>query len=89
MKSQGVNQFFREDGTLIAIPAKHSKKLDVLLRIAESFTFDVKYPEKEVNEVISRFNDDTAAIRRYMIEFGVMERDSTSTYWLKNQPAQD
>lgn len=89
MKSQGVEQFFREDGTLIAMPAKHSKKLAILERIARNFTFERKYSEKEVNEIISKYNDDTAAIRRYMIEFKVMQRDTTSTYWLTNQPVRD
>ena len=78
-----IEQFFNSDGTLISIPAKSSKRLAVLNRIAKEFAEGVRYSEIEVNEKISRFHEDTAAIRRYMIENQIMERDTTSTYWLR------
>ena len=53
-------------------------------RIAEEFTVGVIYPEKNLNEIIARFHTDTAAIRRHMIEFGIMERNTNSEYWLVN-----
>lgn len=77
-----IEQFFNPDGTLISIPAKSSKRIAVLNRIATNFSRGIQYSEKEINEVISRFHQDTAAIRRYMIENKIMERDTTSTYWL-------
>ncbi|CAB4337886.1 unannotated protein [freshwater metagenome] len=77
-----IEQFFREDGTLISIPAKSSKRLAVLNRIAGEFSARTKYSEKELNEIVARFHEDTAAIRRYMIENGIMERDRESVYWL-------
>ena len=81
-----VDQFFSPNGSLISIPAKNSKKIEVLNRIAETFTPGVMYSEKELNEIISHFHDDTAAIRRYMIEFGIMQRNSESVYWLSVTP---
>ena len=80
-----IEQFFREDGTLISIPAKSSKRLAVLNRIAGEFAAGTKYSEKELNEIVARFHGDTAAIRRYMIENGIMERDRESMYWLPEQ----
>lgn len=80
-----IGQFFTPDGTLISIPAKLSKRLPVLKRIASEFSEGKQYSEKEVNEIISRFHPDTAAIRRYMIETRIMERDLQSTYWLSNK----
>lgn len=77
-----VDQFFSEDGSLISIPARSSKKVEVLKRIAEEFTAGVIYPEKTLNEIVARFHSDTAAIRRHMIEFGIMERNTKSEYWL-------
>ena len=79
-----VDQFFSEDGSLISIPARSSKKIEVMKRIAEEFAVGVVYPEKAVNEIIARFHSDTAALRRYMIEFGIMERNTKSEYWLAN-----
>ena len=78
-----VDQFFDEFGALVSIPAKQSKKLAVLRVIAEAFDANKKYSERELNEILLRFNDDTAAIRRHMIEFGIMERNKDSYYWLK------
>ena len=78
-----VDQFFDEFGALLSIPAKQNKKLAVLRVIAEAFDVDTKYSEREINEILSRFNEDTAALRRHMIEFGIMERNKESFYWLK------
>lgn len=77
-----VGQFFRADGTLIHIPAKASRKVAVLEVISKEFSTGTKYPEKEVNEKILKFHPDTAAIRRHMIEYKILERDRESNYWL-------
>lgn len=77
-----IEQFFRPDGTLIAIPVKSAKKIAVLHRIAEDLYPGVRYPERELNAIIAKYHDDTAAIRRHMIEYGILERDTESVYWL-------
>jgi len=79
-----IDQFFRPDGTLISIPVKLTKKLAVLHHIARDLSSETKYPEKELNLIIAKYHDDTAAIRRYMIEFGILERDSASVYWVSD-----
>ena len=78
-----IDQFFRPDGSLISIPAKSIKRIAVLHHIARDLSPDVKYPEKDLNLIIAEYHDDTAAIRRYMIEYGILERDSESVYWLR------
>jgi hypothetical protein len=80
--SEQIDQFFRPDGTLISIPVKLSKKLAVLRRITSELSPDTKYPEKQLNEIIAKYHDDTAAIRRHMIEYGILERDAESVYWV-------
>ena len=45
-----------------------------------------KYPEKELNAIIAKYHDDTAAIRRHMIEYGILERDAESVYWVSIDP---
>jgi len=77
-----IEQFFRADGTLIAIPVKSAKKFAVLHHIARELSPDTKYPEKELNLIIAKYHDDTAAIRRHMIEYGILERDVESVYWV-------
>jgi hypothetical protein len=80
--NEKIDQFFRPDGSLIKIPARSKKKEAVLNRIAANFSPGAKYPEREVNEIIAPIHADTAAIRRYMIDYGILERDSSSVYWL-------
>ena len=83
--SEQIDQFFRPDGTLISIPVKHAKKIAVLTHIAQELSPTTKYPEKELNLIIAKYHDDTAAIRRHMIEYGILERDGESVYWMKEE----
>jgi hypothetical protein len=39
-----------------------------------------KYPEKELNAIIAKYQDDTASIRRYVIEYWILEMDADSVY---------
>ena len=80
--SEQIDQFFAPDGTLISIPVKPAKKIAVLKEIAKKLSPDTKYPEKELNAVIATYHPDTAAIRRHMIEYGILERDGGSVYWV-------
>jgi len=84
--TEQIDQFFRPDGSLISIPAKSAKKIAVLQHIARDLSPDTKYPEKELNLIIAEYHDDTAAIRRYMIEYGILDRDSESVYWVRINP---
>ena len=77
-----IDQFFRPDGTLITIPVKTAKRIAVLKLIAGQLSPETKYPEKELNAIIANFHSDTAAIRRYMIEYQILERDKASVYWV-------
>ena len=72
-KTGQLDQFFNPDGTLISIPVKAAKKIAVLKEIAKKLSPDTKYPEKELNAVVATYHPDTAAIRRHMIEYGILE----------------
>ena len=81
--TEQIDQFFRPDGSLISIPAKSVKRIAVLQHIASDLSPGTKYPEKELNLIIAKYHDDTAAIRRYMIEYGILDRVSESVYWVR------
>jgi hypothetical protein len=83
--SEQIDQFFRPDDTLISIPVKLPKKLAVLRHIAAELSPDTKYPEKELNEIIAKYHPDAAALRRHMIEYGILERDGESVYWVTTE----
>lgn len=69
---------------LATFPAKEKKKIIVLRKIVEQFKDDKRYSEKEVNEILKDIYDDFATIRRYLIEYGFMERtNDCKHYWRK------
>ncbi len=71
-----LRSFFR-DGRLVSIPAQDRKKLVVLRHLLERcFPEDRAYPEKEVNQRLALFHPDVAALRRYLVDFGLMTRAS-------------
>ena len=69
------------DGSIKTVPAP--PKLQVILDyLIQFFEFDTIYTEKEVNTIIKRYNEDTAGLRRDLIEAGMMARESDgSKYW--------
>ena len=70
---------------LIRFPRKEKKKVVVLTKIAEEFELGKQYTEKEVNEIIKPFYFDFVTLRRYLIEYGFMEREKDgSAYWVTN-----
>ena len=83
--NEQIGQFFRPDGTLISVPVKAAKKIAVLAHIAQELSPTTKYPGRELNLIIAKYHNDTAAIRRHMIEYGILERDGESVYWVSNQ----
>jgi hypothetical protein len=63
---------------------KEKKKIVILGKIAAQFQREKKYSEKEVNTILKEIYDDYATIRRYLIEYGFMERTKDcKEYWLK------
>jgi hypothetical protein len=52
----------------------------VLERLALDFEPGVRYPERDVNEVLRRYHEDYAALRRYLVDEGFLSRERGS-YW--------
>jgi hypothetical protein len=72
-----VLRAFIVDGRLVSIPAQEKKRLVVLAYLRDRcFTEDRSYPEKEVNQRLALFHPDVAALRRYMVDAGLMTREA-------------
>jgi hypothetical protein len=70
-----VLRAFVRDGRLASIPAQPKKRLVVLRFLVDScFAEDRPYTEPEVNERLAVHDEDVAALRRYMVEAGLMTR---------------
>ena len=59
---------------LRAFPPKEKKKVVVLREIAQRLTPGKRYTEPELNDYLSSIFDDYVTIRRYLIEYGFMQR---------------
>jgi DNA-binding transcriptional ArsR family regulator len=69
-----LRAFILED-RLVSIPAQEKKRFVVLGYLRDRcFAEDRQYPEKEVNQRLALFNPDVAALRRYLVESGLMTR---------------
>lgn len=77
-----MKAFVDKDGRITAFPAQEKKFVVLLEYVVKAFEKDVKYSEKQVNEILARFNADTSSLRRGMIEYHLMQRESNgSAYW--------
>lgn len=61
---------------------KEKKKIVILQQVAAQFEPGRQYTEPEVNELLRAIWDDFATMRRYLIEYGYLERKRDgSAYW--------
>lgn len=75
-----VLRTFMPDGRLERIPSTRSKRLVVLDHVARVFEPGTRYPEPDVNAMLSAFHPDYAALRRGLVDEGFLARDG-GTYW--------
>jgi hypothetical protein len=67
-------------GRLVALPAKHSRRLVVLDHIAQRFEPGARYSERQVNAILATIDADTAALRRYLVDDRFLDR-ADGHYW--------
>jgi predicted transcriptional regulator len=78
-----LQTYLGADGRIKAFPVQRKKDLVILRYVARVFEPRRRYSEKEVNAMLRRFSDDTARLRRYLVEFGFMQREGGGgAYWL-------
>lgn len=75
-----LRNFVTSEGRLASIPTSRSKRLVVLDFLAARFEPGRVYPEPAVNAVIGELHDDYAALRRYLVDEGFLERRD-GFYW--------
>jgi hypothetical protein len=81
-----IAQYFPEgaDGPIKDFPSKEKRKLVILMQLAKRFEPGRRYTEPEVNLVLKAAWHDYVTLRRYLIEYGFMDREPNgSSYWVK------
>jgi hypothetical protein len=79
-QAAALRPFFNEHGALTQIPMQRSKRLVLLDLLSQQFAPGEIYPERDVNLIIGKLNRDWAALRRYLVDEGYMERRD-GFYW--------
>lgn len=79
-----VVQKYFSDGLLTKFPSKEKQRLIVLREIFQQLKVDHVYDEKELNHELKGYFEDYVLIRRYLIEYGFLDRKADgSQYWVK------
>jgi hypothetical protein len=71
---------FVRNGRLVSIPAQRAKRRVVLAHLVRIFEPGVRYPEREVNVLLGVWHADVAALRRYLVDEGLLTREA-GVYW--------
>lgn len=74
-----LRRFFRGD-RLTDIPSQQSKRRIVLERLVQEFEPGIRYPERQVNFMLQMTHPDYAALRRYLVDEGLLTR-ADGVYW--------
>jgi hypothetical protein len=65
---------FVEDGRLKSLPVRASQRRLVLEYLAARFDEGADYAETDVNDLLGRYHDDYASLRRYLVDEGLLTR---------------
>jgi hypothetical protein len=71
---------FVRDGRLTQVPTSRQKRLVVLDWLAQDFEPGKRYSEPMVNLILGKRHADTAALRRYLVDEGLLDRGG-GEYW--------
>jgi len=71
---------FLRAGRIDVMPARRSRRLELLGEVAQVFEPGIRYPERDVNELLGALFDDYAALRRYLVDEAFLER-AQGEYW--------
>ena len=80
----------QSSGALIRLPRKQKEKQIVLAEIAKRFDPEHVYTEPEVNEILQAIYEDYVTLRRYLVDYSLLDRESDgSGYWLRQPTEQE
>lgn len=76
---------YLRDGKIEAMPAKQSRRRQLLAEVAQAFEPGIRYPERRVNDLLGAMFPDYAALRRYLVDEDFLDR-ANGEYWRVGGP---
>jgi hypothetical protein len=71
---------FVRNGRIETVPAKMSRRRELLDIVARAFEPGVRYPEPVVDDFLRKLHPDHAALRRYLVDEEFLDR-AHGEYW--------
>ena len=76
---------FLRHGRIGSMPARQSRRVQLLEEVAQLFEPGVRYLEWQVNHLLGALFDDYVALRRYLVDAGLLDR-ADGEYWRAGGP---
>ncbi len=77
-----LKNYLTSDQRIIQFPMQQKKMGAILRFVVKVFKPGERYSEKQVNELLSQYSEDTAYLRRSLVETGLMARQGGGgEYW--------
>jgi hypothetical protein len=78
-----VKNYSLPDGRLREIPLQNRKFSAILRHVVTVFEPGKRYTEKEINEALKRFHEDSATLRRGLVDSQMLDRENNgAVYWI-------
>ncbi|MGH9212354.1 MAG: DUF2087 domain-containing protein [Acidimicrobiales bacterium] len=72
------------DGRLVGLPVKRRRRLPLLDLVAQDFEPGQAYRADQVRDALARWHPDTAALGRYLVEEGFLDRLPDGSRWWRS-----
>lgn len=82
-----LTTFFAQglEGPITNFPSKEKRKYVIIEQLASRFTENRVYSEQEVNAILKPVYPDFVTLRRYLVDFGFLERDKAGRSYSKKK----
>lgn len=81
-----LKTYFKQglEGPITELPKKQKRKVAILRQIIKRFEIGRDYTEKEVNSILAEVYEDHVTLRRYLIDYGLLEREDDGSRYRVN-----
>ncbi len=83
MEENRIEKWMKEN-KIVKLPRKQKDKMSLFCYLTNlEFEIGVEYTEKEVNHKLISYYDDYALLRRYLVDFELLERNNDCSIYIR------
>ncbi len=90
-KTVRIGQFLDGEGRIIQLPKKHGARVAVLSYLAEKFSSNTEYNERQVNDICDSWHTfgDFCLLRRELVDNGLLGREPNGSRYCREAGTDD